>query len=61
MFNSSFKQFEEFCYLSLLKPAALDVVYQVDASVLVVSVVSWTHSTISFQRLLSLCSDRKMV
>jgi hypothetical protein len=40
MFNSSFKKIEEFTYLSLLKPAALDFLQHVAASDLVVGVVS---------------------
>ena len=55
MLNSSFQQIETSFTLSLLKPAAQDFLQHVAASDLIVSVVSWTHSTISFQRYLPLC------
>jgi hypothetical protein len=57
MLNSSFKQTEQFPRTALLQPAAPDFFQHVAASDLVVSVVSWTHSIISFQRYLSwLCA-----
>ena len=52
MFNGSFKQNKEYTYSKLT--AALDFVQHVAASDLVVSVVPWTHSIITFQRYLSL-------